>query len=143
MGKRKLLKNIANGTISSFISRNNDVSGFWGIGKLYSLMIASKIMTVKIDLIKKTIEPRNDEFKLLVNKYSEYLFCQMKKQGLKEEYLFKAIIEVRGITNKSVSTIGRSSLHKMHCKIIIENDLGKTHMIKKSVLCRKHNPQSE
>ena len=34
MAKSKELKNIASGLYGSFISRNNDVRGYWGVGKL-------------------------------------------------------------------------------------------------------------
>ena len=57
-----MLKSIGDGILSSFVSRNNDVYGYWGIGKLYNWMLASKSMTIKIDLLKNTIDPTNDEF---------------------------------------------------------------------------------
>ena len=93
MGKRKLLKNIANGIINSFISRNNDVYGYWGIGKLCSLMIKSKSMTIEIDLIEKRINPNHDEFNIMINQYSDYLLSHIKRQGLKEEYISKSFLE--------------------------------------------------
>ncbi|WP_152971454.1 hypothetical protein [Lacinutrix algicola] len=143
MSKRKLLKNIASGIINSFISRNNDVYGYWGIGKLYSLMVLSKSMEVEINLIDKIIKPKNKELKLLVNIYSKYLFSQIKKQGIKEEYLSKATIEIKGYPNKPILALGRLAPHRIRCKIIIENDLGKKYSLERNVWCREHNPKLE
>ena len=36
MAKYKLLKGIAAGLANTFISRNNDIDGFWGLGVIYS-----------------------------------------------------------------------------------------------------------
>jgi len=34
MRKRHALKGVAYGLVDTFVSRNNDVSGYWGIGQL-------------------------------------------------------------------------------------------------------------
>jgi len=66
MGSRKEFKAIAHGLVESFISRNNDVSGYWGIGKLYSHIVSTGVKDLKIDLIQRTIEPKNEEFEILI-----------------------------------------------------------------------------
>lgn len=35
MGRRKEFKSIVEDVTQFFISRNNDIEGYWGIGKLY------------------------------------------------------------------------------------------------------------
>lgn len=81
MARRKEFKTIANGLLSSFISRNNDVYGYWGIGKLYSHMLKSKMMILEIDLINRTIKPENREFDLLIKNFSERLLLKQKDVG--------------------------------------------------------------
>ena len=66
MARRREFRNIGVGLLSSFVSRNNDVYGYWGIGKLYSHMLASKSMILSIDLINEKIEPENNEFGILI-----------------------------------------------------------------------------
>ncbi|WP_378178258.1 hypothetical protein [Aquimarina sp. SS2-1] len=80
MGKRKLFKNIANGVLGSFVSRNNDVQGYWGIGKLYSLMINKDKYEVEIDLINLTILPNKSEFNNMIEYFSNQLFNQIYKR---------------------------------------------------------------
>jgi len=94
MAKRKLFKNIANGVLSSFVSRNNDVQGYWGIGKLYSLMINKDTYEIEIDLIKQNIAPSNSEFNDMIKYFSQQLFNQMFKQNLKRSFLKEAKIEL-------------------------------------------------
>jgi len=87
MARRRALKGIAGGLVSSFISRNNDVNGYWGIGKLYSHMLKSKVDILRIDLIQNTIEPKSSEFEFRISKYYEWMMAQIEKQNINKNYL--------------------------------------------------------
>ncbi|MEO1033345.1 MAG: hypothetical protein AAFX55_18295, partial [Bacteroidota bacterium] len=89
MSKQKL-KNITQGLLSSFLSRNNDVNGYWGIGKIYALMLQKNTNGVIIDLIEKTIVPNSDEFICRISKYSEKLMNQLRAQSIDEAFLKSA-----------------------------------------------------
>jgi hypothetical protein len=82
MARRKEFKNIANGLICSFVSRNNDVYGYWGIGKLYSHMLKSKTMTIEINILDIAISPNNNEFmiliKMIVRKHTKFIKFEEK-----------------------------------------------------------------
>ncbi|WP_201917435.1 hypothetical protein [Aquimarina mytili] len=142
-GKRKLLKNIANGILGSFISRNNDVNGYWGIGKIYSLMIISESLEIEIDLIRKAISPSNDELNLLVSHYSDYLFDQLSKQEIQRSNLSQAKIIIVGNPNNPCLSLGRLAPHKMNCKITIIDNLNIAYTLEKNVWSREHNPRLE
>jgi len=143
MAKRKLFKNIAYGLISSFISRNNDVSGYWGIGKLYSLMIKSDKFKIEINLVKKSISTSNSEFNDMIHSFSQKLFNQMDKQNLQRSLLKKASIELISGPENISSSIRKTALTKMKCKITITDYLDKSYTAERDVLCRKHRPRLE
>ncbi|WP_422106837.1 hypothetical protein [Winogradskyella sp.] len=138
MSKQKL-KNIAQGLLSSFLSRNNDVNGYWGIGKIYALMLQKNTNGVVIDLIEKTIVPNSDEFIYRISKYSEKLMNQLRAQSMDEAFLKSAKLNLAC----SDLNLNRFYLNTLICKLVITDKNNRNHIVKKEVLCRKHNPKSE
>ena len=57
MRGRRALKGLAYGFVESFVSRNNDVQGYWGIGKLYREALEQSASSVTIDLINQSVRP--------------------------------------------------------------------------------------
>ena len=143
MAKRKILKDIAAGLINSFISRNNDVYGYWGMGKLYTHMLSSKSMILKIDLLKETIQPHSDEFKILINEYSERLLTQVKKRGINEKCLISAILTIAVSPNETLGFIRSTTNNTLLCRLTIKDDLDREHFSETSIWCKKHNPKIE
>ncbi len=95
MASRKELKNIAGGIIGSFNSRNNDVDGYWGIGKLYSFAMSKDTDTVTLDLTNETISPKTTEFDSLIKFYRNMLISQLKARHIPYDFLDKVEITVR------------------------------------------------
>lgn len=143
MGRRKELKNIAYGLINSFVSRNNDVFGYWGIGKLYSHMLTSGRLEIKIDLVHANIEPLSDEFRFLVLEYSQRLFEQLEKRKVKNSCIISAEIIITGYPNEPIPMLGNIAPNRLNCKLIIKDDLNKIHFAENEVWCREHNPRVE
>jgi len=143
MARRKEFKTIADGLLSSFISRNNDVYGYWGIGKLYSHMLKSKSMILEIDLIRRTIEPIDKEFELLINSYSDKLLAKMRNREIDSNHLNSAKIILTGYPNEPILYHGQDAPNRMNCEFKITDDLGKQHFITKDVWCRKHSRRKE
>lgn len=143
MARRKELKSIANDLISSFISRNNDVNGYWGIGKLYSFMLEQEELKIEIDLIERSISPQNIEFAKIISIYSEWLQTQVENRGLKNEYLKSAKMELLGFSNDFTSHDAYFAPHRINCNMVIEDDRGQKYSISKSVRCRAHNSTKE
>lgn len=143
MARRKEFKTIASGLLSSFVSRNNDVYGYWGIGKLYSHMVASKSMTLKIDLIYKKIEPKNIEFEVLISEFYERMMTQIKNRRINIDHLKSAEIILEGFPNEPITSLGQIAPNKMNCKLNIKDDLNRTHSSEANVQCSEHNPNKE
>jgi hypothetical protein len=62
MPRGKHLTNVASGLCGSFASRNNDLDGYWSIGKLRSLAERNGRSTVLLDLLTSSIQPSSSEF---------------------------------------------------------------------------------
>jgi hypothetical protein len=67
------LTNIASGLCGSFASRNNDLDGFWAIGKLRSLAEQYGRTTVIIDVLTSSIHPSSSEFAPVLARYRHLL----------------------------------------------------------------------
>lgn len=141
MARRKEFKSIAVGILSSFISRNNDVYGYWGIGKLYSHMLKSKTMTLEIDLVNSSITPNDNEFDLLIKSFSDRLMIQMEKRGLNSQYLVSAKIILTGYPKDRPMTT--YAPNRINCDFTIKDNLGKKHRAVGDVFCRKHSRWKE
>jgi len=143
MSRQGEMKNIANGLISSFVSRNNDVYGYWGIGKFCSLMLSKEPMVIEIDLINKKMEPINEEFKVIISEYSNRLLRDLKKFKLSFDNLNGAKIILKCYPDESISEFGKIAPHRMNCSIEIIDELNLIQTITKNVWCRSHNPEKE
>lgn len=73
MPKSRYLKNIANGLCGAFTSRNNELDGYWAIGKLRSLAGQHEQGTISIDLLAQSIQPPSHEFSPMLARYRHLL----------------------------------------------------------------------
>jgi len=73
MPAKKRLTNIANGLCGSFISRNNDLNGYWAIGKLRSLADQHRQTTVVLDLLTSSAQPSSAQCSDVFERYCRLL----------------------------------------------------------------------
>lgn len=69
MRKSARLTNIASGLCGSFASRNNDLDGYWTIGKLRLLAGQHDQMTVLLDVLTLSMQPPSAEFAPVLARY--------------------------------------------------------------------------
>lgn len=67
------LTNIANGLCGSFAGRNNDLDGYWAIGKLRSLAEQAGRTTVSLDVLTSSMQPSSSEFAPVLMRYRRLL----------------------------------------------------------------------
>jgi hypothetical protein len=73
MSRRARLTNIASGLCNSFASRNNDLDGYWSIGKLRLLAEQCGRPAVSIDLLTSSMQPYSSEFAPVLARYRRLL----------------------------------------------------------------------
>lgn len=94
MGRRNDLKGVATGLVDKFNSRNNDLNGYWGIGKLCELTESQNISSVRLELLINVIEPKNNAFAEMMDTFTLWLENQLHKQAIPTEWVTKVIITV-------------------------------------------------
>jgi hypothetical protein len=69
MGRGKLLDDVAAAILGSFVSRNNDVDGYWALGLLRSLADATGVSEFRLDVLRGETEPGAPLPQLLSQEY--------------------------------------------------------------------------
>lgn len=141
--RRKNYKVLANGILSSFISRNNDVHGYWGIGKLYSLSESLSVETIRIDLLTRTISPEADRFNSMINHFADGITHFQNRHSLPSESLVEAEIIVTSQENQNITIYDSDAPHLLKCKIVLVCDSGQRYSEELGVRCRPHDPRRE
>ena len=57
MSGRNKLRGVAHAVLGSFISRNNDIDGYWALGLLRSFADTAGVAELRFDLVTGTAEP--------------------------------------------------------------------------------------
>lgn len=154
MPRRSELGSIASGLLHSFVSRNNDLDGYWGLGVLY--LYAKKVgeLKVTIDISSDPLAtaakrlPRihlQPNFEALIGHYRTMLHAVMTKRGIPESWVTEAafIIEFESQdAEPSSPRIGENS-EAFACRLSIKDDLGRVHVLHADGWCWPHNPRRE
>lgn len=90
--RRSKLRNIANGLLGTFVSRNNDIDGYWGLGMLRSFADSKGVQQVTIDLLETNTRPHFIES--CKQHYRVWLWEALAKQSISIESLSTAQIKV-------------------------------------------------
>lgn len=145
MARRKELSNVASGLYGSFISRNNDVAGYWGIGKLCLLAQENSASTVQLNLLTLTVSPESTQFKKLLAGYHSFLQRHLAARGIPINWVASADIEINfnpeDRPTKHVPIVSWGKLFKL--SIVITDDRKKSHVVSGYSYCRPHDPTKE
>jgi hypothetical protein len=91
--KSKKLNHVAAGLLASFVSRNNDVDGYWAPGVLYREAAVQGHATV-LDLLTPAALAPSPSVRSVVQHYAPFLRHALDKQGLAQDGLVKAQISI-------------------------------------------------
>ena len=146
MQKRKVIENYAEGFISSFISRYNDIDGYWGMGKLYNHARQNQTSVITINLLAKVMIPAGTKFETSMNSWSEAIKYRFGEPRFSKNWLANAIIMVEfrkySPDKKQNHRIGRDTDPAI-CNLNIEDILGNSYHASRTFACRPHDPLSE
>jgi hypothetical protein len=145
MARRKELGSIASGIVGSFNSRNNDVDGYWGIGKLYTFVEKSSGKQVVFELLGNSIRPHTHEFDALLAFYREKLLGYLEGHGIPKGWIKSVTISASfEIVFQPKYHFWRSALGKpCEVKCDIEDDNGRHHIAYAYNNSRPHDPKRE
>jgi hypothetical protein len=144
MRRRQELKGLACDFAGSFLSRNNDVSGYWGIGKLYREAIDHSAPLVTIDLLSLSIPPIWPVAQAIHAEYSERLRHMASKVAVQ---LSEAQVIVEFGTLGSCATPRWDSYHSYGdpfvCTVSLVDSKGRTYKAVRAGFCAPHDPTRE
>lgn len=145
MARRKLLKSIASGMLGSFVSRNNDISGYWGIGVL--CLHAGKMQTdaFVLDLLNQKASPLNEQALVSTEQYSAMLIAALEGQKISSSWVKSALLTVN-FNPAYVEKFHRrgSSLGGRYiCSLELVDDLDRKHCVRYGGVCWPHDAKRE
>ncbi len=145
MGHRKELKNIAGGIILSFKSRNNDVDGYWELGKLYGYAKTCGINTIELNLLDLSIKPDSKNFDDLLKLWRSKLESHLKSRNIPISWL-KSVIVIAKFNQEYEMKYhywGSSLGDPCTCTCEITSDNGRVYSVTTGTNCRPHDPRRE
>jgi len=139
------MKGIGANVAKKFLSRNNDVDGYWALGVLYRLCATHDVKTFTIDFITGASTPEANFSEDVAAPFREILYRQMRNNGFADWQLTAAFARVE-FDQEPTST---ELLYKrvwgdpFDCHIVLVDDLGAQRSCSVHGCCRMHDPDKE
>ena len=137
MPRRRELKSIASGLAHHCVSRNNDISGYWGVGMLYGLAQKRSVGSISIPVLNSS-ELSDFECRSIRTFLRERL--QSARHGL---IGFVEDCEVDFRFEPYSCLEGRGQCARVICTVTLIDDLGKRRPASASTYCYAHDPRFE
>lgn len=145
MVRRKDIGSIASGIVGSFASRNNDVDGYWALGKLYKFAESSGGREVVLELLTGAVQPHTHEFDLMLAFYRSKLLDYLARRGIPPEFVVSATVSV------CIESAAPPNFHNRQysvgnpCVVTcdIKDDNGRHHLARAYSKCHPHDPKKE
>lgn len=118
--------------LGSFVSRNNDVSGYWALGKLRKHAVTANVSTVCVDLLKLIVTPPGDDFTAMARHFQQMLSVQIKARHIPVDWMRAAAVSVDFAPGDAFD-----------CAVVITDDKGREHRATASGMSWAHDPARE
>ena len=146
MVRRRSLKGIACGLATSFSSRNNDVDGYWAMGKLLKYANASGATELLVDLLEaRDQSDAEGPVGLVADRYRKQLCKQLTAQQLLPSWAVAARIYIEFAVSESDlkrhAFFGRGQ--PFGCTVEIVDDNGRMYSAKAYGRVTQHDPEKE
>jgi len=144
MPSSRALKGIANGLVETFVSRNNDVSGYWGIGQIQRELEGHPDAVVELDLLHGKATPDGPIARELVACYSTYLSESLARDGFNPSAVTtaKVLVEFGSAEGARTADYG-STWSAFSCKAVLESRSGKVFSAVRAGSSRPHDSKRE
>ncbi|MFV1883891.1 MAG: hypothetical protein ACMZ7B_05360 [Balneola sp.] len=147
MPRRRRLKDLAAGISTKFISRNNDLYGYWALGILYKDLSHLSLNGLSLNLLTGKSSPELKNGNEVAEKFKEYFSSQIKIRRFEQDQVKQAILTLQFEAHPSkehLSSIGISKRGKpFNCSVLILDDLGNNYFFVSKGWCAKHDPGLE
>ncbi|MGO4567793.1 hypothetical protein AB4Z52_22750 [Rhizobium sp. 2YAF20] len=132
MARRKQFKGICHDILETFISRYNDLDGYWALGQYLGFLVDCNERQIQFNLRSAITLPDNAGFGASAAYYRGAIFRLMDANAMPRNWFADAYV--------TFSIIGPA---KALCEIEVVSDLGKAYRCDRIVNVRPHNPSRE
>lgn len=147
MPRRKQFKSIADNINQWILSRNFDIQGYWGVGKLYKFSEENNTSKVILDLKLNKITPESKDggFNAAIKELSQRLHRSMESNKMPEYWLQEAIVtfSFKVPYQDRYHYWGSALGQPFICSIYIKTDLQRVYIRENGCNCWIHDPQKE
>lgn len=144
MSRRTEHQNLANALLGTFVSRNNDVDGYWAIGRLRSDAERLNSSVIELDVLNGTSAPDTSDGRLVAAFYREWIKPRIAK--LREPAAVAGVIvrlhfapEPPLRLSREVSRYGAPYT----CEVLVMSSAGATRVDRHTGRCAPHDPSHE
>ena len=130
MGRRKELKGVCNDLLDSFVSRYNDIDGYWALGKFQAFLQTTHEVQLQFHLTGE--KGKESVFQQTLDYYRLSLQRHLKARSLSDAWVDRAVITVVSLSSS-----------QLDCVLEIKADNGKGFEAKRVVAVRPHKPERE
>ncbi|MGQ0540292.1 MAG: hypothetical protein ACT4O9_00410 [Blastocatellia bacterium] len=141
MPRRKQLKNIVAGLLGTFTSRNNDISGYWGLGLLRRYAENLGRDSLEIDLLSSVSdEPADAPLDLIEQRYRKWLSDAFAQRTVRTDEIKSAVIKLRFSTFEEFPNVERLTRGEPYaCSVHITNAQGIEYSASCTGVCAPHD----
>lgn len=147
MPRRRQFKGIADNINQWILSRNFDIQGYWGLGKLYEFSEANNSSKVVLDLktFQITPQPNHRKFNAAIKELAQLLHRSMESNKIPEYWLKEAIVTFSfKVPYQRKFHYWRSALGQPFiCTMYIKTDIERIYLRETGGNCWIHDPKKE
>lgn len=141
MPRGRLLRGVTNGVADSFMSRNNDIEGYWGPGRLYLLAKRLDLSFLTLDLLDTYPAADHGDIVVAEKYYTDLFLRNLMKAGFDRIRVKNARIKIAFETHgdypkPNLYTRGEPFL----VAVTITSDKDRSHEAVRVGRCALHDP---
>lgn len=132
MSRRKQFKGICHDLLGTFVSRYNDLDGYWALGQYVAFLDRLGERQLQFKLREATVVPYSPSAALSAKYYRGAILRMMEANAMPQAWFADAAIKVSIVAPA-----------KAACEIEIVSDLGKAYESERTINVRPHDPVIE
>lgn len=141
MASRKHFNHMAAGLLQSFVSRSNDVGGYWALGVLYRA-VQGEAKSVELDLLSETATPACPACLAVARHYAAFLRNAAARKGIAMESLADARVVVEFTTSTDQAICQRNAGELFSCTVTIGASGGPRASVRAYGHCLPYSPHA-
>ncbi len=141
--RRKELNGVAAGLVGSFVSRNNDVGGYWALGQLRSLADAKHVAEIRLDILHGSAAPDAHLSAIVAERYGWMLQRQLLGRRIQPAWVQRAEISLAFQIDEADVPAWASYGEPFRCTALLVDDRGGEHQRSVVGRCAPHDPARE